>query len=429
MNFSLSKETFVFMRKVLTLFILLITHLSYTQDIKYVDEVYLPHIKSIKLHLGGLFTSMPVIDLNSQAKLELSFDDILGGDRNYTYRLIHCDKDWQPSDIDEMDYLDGFNDEEIIDFDYSLNTKTDYTHYRLTLPNRDVRWRISGNYLLIVKDDDSDEIAFTRRFAVVEPQISIRGEVRRPLNARKSSTHHALDFILNHKNFLIRSPQREIYVSIVQNGQWNHAQTNIQPRFVTGYDMFFDLTSDILFPAHREYRGIDLRSLRARGFGVYSLDITADDIKVTAELDENRSGLVYQAFDDLNGEYIIETLDFNQDDIRSEYMSTYFTLVAEDQILDGDVYLMGKFNDWQPREENRLLFHPERGVYHGKALLKQGYYDYQYVIRKDDGTLDADYFDGNHFATQNDYLILCYFREFGGRYDRLIGTTTFTSRF
>ena len=134
------------------------------QDLTTEERVYLENIRSIKFHHEGLFTSLPIIDLNSGGRLILTFDDVYGGDRVYTYKILHCDKDWNISSIDEMEYLDGFNDEEIRDYFYSIGTKLDYTHYRLELPNRDVSWRLSGNYILVVTDDDAGEVAFTRRF-------------------------------------------------------------------------------------------------------------------------------------------------------------------------------------------------------------------------------------------------------------------------
>jgi len=147
---------------IVLIIMVLAQNLTSQDEIIYEDHVYLEHIKSVKFHHNRLITSYPIIDLNSGGRLILTFDDILGGDRDYTYKIIHCDKDWNPSDLTEMDYLTGFNDEEIRDYEYSLGTKVDYTNYSLALPNRECGWTISGNYLLVVTDDDSDEIAIEK---------------------------------------------------------------------------------------------------------------------------------------------------------------------------------------------------------------------------------------------------------------------------
>ena len=131
---------------------------------------YVDYIKSVKLNNAGLRTSHPIIDLNSrfQGQIQLRFDDIEGGYKDYVYSIIHCDKDWYPSDLEEIEYLEGFNGEEIDDFGYSTNGYSEYTNYSLTLPNRDLRWTISGNYLLVIRDQDTNAPVISRRFMVVE---------------------------------------------------------------------------------------------------------------------------------------------------------------------------------------------------------------------------------------------------------------------
>jgi hypothetical protein len=54
--------------------------------------------------------------------------------------------------------------------------------------------------------------------------------------------------------------------------------------------------------------------------------------------------------------------------------------------------------------------------------MKQGYYNYEYAFLKD-GTTDgtASYFEGSHYETENDYMILIYYRNPQDRYDRLMG--------
>jgi len=417
--------------KTLPLFIsiLMMAPLAAQQEIIYEDHIYLDHIKSVQLSHQGLSTSMPIVDLGTGASLKLSFDDILGGDREYTYKLIHCDKDWNPSDLDESQYLDGFNDEEIREYEYSIGTRVDYTNYQLSLPNNDVNWRISGNYLLIVKDNDSDELAFSRRLMVAETEVIVDAEIKRALLASKSLTHQELLLSINNRNFPISNPQREIFVTAIQNGRWDIAQENITPQYVIGDQIEFNRAERISFPAFNEFRGVDLRSLRSRGFGVRNIEVTEDGIRMVVEKDRKRQGITYSSVNDLNGNYIIQSLEYSQDHIRSDYVETSFAIENRDIILDGDVYLIGKFTDWKPVEEFRLKYDYDLQLYYGGGLLKQGYYDYQYVVLYDDETYDPSYFEGSNFATVNDYTILVYYRSLTGRYDRLVGISTLISDF
>lgn len=397
-------------------------------DFLYQDAVYLPHIKSIKFHHQGLFTSEPIIDLNSGGQLELSFDDVLGGDIPYTYKIVHCDKDWNLSDLNDTEYIDGFNDERVERWYYSSGTRLDYTHYKLSLPNDDINWLISGNYLLIVTDKDADVVAFTRRFMVVEPKVSVAAEVRRPIPTSLIGTHQQIRFNINNKNFDIINPQREIYVTILQNGRWDNAITGIQPRFVNGFDINFDFTDQLIFPGGKEFRFADVRSLRYAGPGVHSIERRVDGFDVLMNLDKSRQNRTYFDYNDLDGDFIIETLDRADPDLESEYVNVHFGLLDNNPPINGDVYVVGKFSDWRCQNEYKMSYNVKNQGYYGKALLKQGYYDYEYVV-KDGDNVDYDFYEGSLFKTTNDYLILVYYRAFSERYDRLIAAYSLRSDF
>lgn len=399
------------------------------QEIIYEDHVYLEHIKSVKFHHSRLATSEPIIDLNSGGQLILSFDDILGGDRDYTYRIVHCDKDWNLSDITEMDYLDGFNDEDIRDYEYSSGTIVDYTNYRIALPNDDCNWRISGNYLLIITDDESDEIALTRRFMVSERKISIGVDLDRSRRNNRILYDQELDIVLDNERYPIDNPQNELFMTVIQNGRWDNMLTNIQPKISLRNTIQFDRTRSISFPGYNEFRGADLRTFRTRGLGVYTIDIFEDEINILLNLDKKRGNILYQNYQDINGDFIVETLEYPNSRIRSEYVTTNFTIESRDQILDGDVYVVGAFTDWQPIEEFRLQYDSENQVYYGSGLLKQGYYDYQYMVKYDDDTTDCEYFEGSNYATNNQYHILVYQRNYRERYDKLIGVRSISTTF
>lgn len=401
-----------------------------TQDeIVYDDHVYMDHIRSVQFSIDGLPTSVPIVDLYGSGNLRLEFDDILGGDRDYTYRLIHCDRNWNPSDLMESDYIDGFNDEDIRTFDYSVGTRTDYTHYQLQLPNNDVTWRISGNYILLVTDDDSDELALSRRFMVTDQKVSIDLDIRRAMTTNLSLTHQELFFEINNKNFPIPNPQRELSVTLMQNGRWDLAIENITPVFTSGDRIIFDRTKRLSFPAFNQFRGIDIRSLRTRGLGISGIEISEDGALFVVEIDERRYGQILTNLSDLNGNFIIETVEYNQDDVRSDYVDVSWALESLQPILDASVYVVGKFCDWQPKEEYRLQYDATEGLYIGEGMLKQGYYDYQFMVEYDDGERDYTYFEGSHYATENDYQVLVYYRPLTGRYDQLIGVTSPKSNF
>ena len=397
------------------------------EDLVYEDEVYLDYIKSVKFHHQSLFTSMPIIDLNSAGKLVLSFDDLEGDDKEYIYEIIHCDKDWNPSDIEEVEFLDGFNSEEIDEVDFSRGTYQDYTHYDLVLPNDDVTWTISGNYLLKVYENEYDKtLALSRRFMVVEPRVTVIADMIRPSSVSKIKSHHELTFDINYENFTIRNPRNEIEVVIMQNGRWDNMMSGIVPKFITGDIIKFNYMDRLNFPALKEFRIFECRSKRYTGERVHSIDLNKDGMDVLIDLDESRANKFYHTYDDLNGNYIIETRDDDSDQVTAEYFNAIFALDLRRELYEGDIYVVGKFTDWKLKEEFKMQFNSQNQIYVGDGLLKQGFYDYTYVL-KDSRGISFDALEGSWEETENEYSVLVYFSEFGSRYDRLIGLANLNS--
>ena len=400
----------------------------------YEDHVYEEETKSVKFHIEGLVTSMPIIDLRSSGRLVLSFDDILGGDRYFKYKIIHCDKNWKPSDISDLDYLDGFNDEEIENVYYSVGTKLNYTNYELFLPNRDTGWRISGNYILLVYDEDTLEPVITRRFIVAENLVTVVPSFKNPLDVMLLRSHQEVNFSISHKNFEIDRPLQSLYATIMQNGRWDNMISNIQPKFNSADIVHYDRTQHITFDSYKEFRSFDTRSTRFLSNSIHSIDIHSDRIDVLLQLDKERTGHnIYfeQVFGDsrrdINGEFIIETIDDNDSFTEAEYVNTYFNFQTKHRYFDSDIYLFGKFTDWKIQDKFKLKYDDVRELYRTNVLLKQGYYDYIYVqVDKKDGKV-TNAFEGSWHETENDYVIILYYRSFGERYDRIIAVRTFNS--
>ena len=63
--------------------------------------------------------------------------------------------------------------------------------------------------------------------------------------------------------------------------------------------------------------------------------------------------------------------------------------------------------------------------YEASILLKQGYYDYQYITA-DGATLDTM---RDFWQTENEYQTFIYYKESGSRYDRIVGYTRVNTRF
>ncbi len=411
------------------IFSLSISNQSYSQeDIIYDNMIYVPYIKSVTFTHKSLSTSLPIIDLNSQYEgaLRLEFDDIEGGFKDYSYSIVHCDKDWYPSGLDEIEYLEGFNGEEIDNFGFSSNAYSEYTHFTLDLPNFDLKWTISGNYLLIIKDADYDVPIITRRFMVAENEMIIGYNLIRPSNVQKMNTHHELELSINFEDFNISRPRQELFVTIVQNGNWNSSIENLKGNFVVGDMLKFNQYDQITFPALKEFRSFDIRTLDFTTEFVNSIDRNDTETNVLLDLNKRRYDRNFLFEQDANGFFVLDNLDARDPTLSSEYCNVIFNLESHKEYED-ELYIVGAFSDWQAKEEYRLDYDSSRELYLGEALFKQGYYDYMFALKNDDGYLDIDAIEGSFFETENDYLIIVYYRPMGAEYDRIVGVTNFSS--
>ncbi|HHU35332.1 MAG TPA: DUF5103 domain-containing protein, partial [Bacteroidetes bacterium] len=75
-----------------------------------------------------------------------------------------------------------------------------------------------------------------------------------------------------------------------------------------------------------------------------------------------------------------------------------------------------------------MEYDESREEYTKSLLLKQGWYNFQYVLVDAQGKTDELMFEGSHYETENDYLIIVYYRNPRERYDRIIGYQSIKSR-
>lgn len=233
----------------LIVFIFLGSRYGFAQDFSFKDFTYTPNIASVRFHLRGLALTYPVIDLGSQNVLQFSFDDLDNQIKDYRYTIIHCNADWNPSDLSDMEYIDGFTEARIEDFNYSFNTLVNYVHYELFLPNRDMTWTKSGNYLLVVRDRDNDEkVVVTRRFAVVDPIVKTTAMFVTANDVSKIRTHQEIDFRVNYEGLRVRNPQQDIRASVVQNWRFEEAIQNIALCLSEETNSFLIIKIKLFFP-------------------------------------------------------------------------------------------------------------------------------------------------------------------------------------
>ncbi len=397
------------------------------EDIYFDDYVYVTNIKSVKINPSGGPLDPPIVHLGNSQRLIVSFDDMDNEQKDYTYDIIHCNKDWTPSELERIEYLDGFVDEEVDNSSFSVNTFVPYINYQLPLPNVDLTWNISGNYLLIIYegDDVDDRIPIiTRRFMVVDRRVSVSVKNRRPMDVTKLKTHYEFDLFVSNKDFKIIDSRNTVSVTVLQNYRWDNAITGLKPKFSVGDQMTIDNTGKISFPALKEFRSVDIRSLDYVANGITSIDLNQYGTDVLLDLGKQRGDSYYTTVPDANGQYVIQNKDVGSDVTGGDYANVIFTLAIPES--EEEIYVMGAFTDWKLDEMYRMRYYDDQEVYIAEILLKQGYYDFYFGV-DDDGVLNAREIEGSWADTENNYQVLVYLREPGDRYDRLIGYYAFNS--
>nr|WP_240751436.1 type IX secretion system plug protein domain-containing protein [Allomuricauda onchidii] len=388
------------------------------------EEVNPPeNIKTIVFR-GPTEDQFPVIQLGESMTLE--FDDLTASEQDYYYKIIHCDYDWTPSQLLKSQYIIGADNQRIIDYENSYNTLQPYSNYRLTIPNENVRLKVSGNYLIEIYNSYS-ELQFSRRFVVYKDLVSVRGQVKRSRDFNFLNEKQVVQFNINTAGFPVVNPKKEIKVAILQNHYWPTALYNIKPQFTIGTELVYKYDKETSFYGGNEFLNFDTKDLRSPTFAISKVEFK-DLYNHYLFTNDFRYDSPYTYFPDINGDFVVRTLQGDDVSREAEYTNVHFSLPYTNEIGLDQVYVVGKFNNYDLGEENRMTFNEESGKFELTYPMKQGFYNYKYVVVGEGAETDMNLVSGNFHFTENNYLILVYYRNFGDLYDSVIGIGSVNSR-
>lgn len=409
------------MKKTL-LFLLVLSSLYSLGQRVYDNTCYDDKVATVILQKNiGIYDPLPVLNLGSTESLKLSFDMLDPQNEFLNYSIIHCNRNWMPSDLQPMDYVNGNTMGEITDYKFSTNTYQTYTHYSLNFPTEEMTITKSGNYILkVFRNFDEEDILLTRRFMVVDIQTKISSTIKSATVPEFRFSHQEVDFSVNYLGFDIPNPFLDVNVTILQNNSWNNAITNLKPQFVNNNELSFNYENENLFPGTNEFRFFDIRSLRFFSNNVIKKYI--DSVQnVVLRPEESKAYLNYVRWIDYNGKRDI----FNSDGMNlvedGDYALVHFNFKSNNLEEMGEIFVYGELTDWQLKDEFKMTFSPELNMYTCPVLLKQSYYNYHFILRGKDGKIDYSFTEGNHQETENDYTILVYHKNVFYGYDEIIG--------
>lgn len=378
-----------------------------------------PSVKSVRMTLDEVWDAPAVIRLGSDDVLHFSFDELSHVYHRYTYRIRHCNADWTPSELLEIDFLDGFNDVLVEDWENSENTSQLYTHYKFSIPNEELQLKVSGNYIVEVFDDEqSDESPVAvYEFSVVESGASVSAAVSGDTDISFNDKYQQLSFVVAYPSY-VTSPATEIKPVVYQNRRRDNMVSGLVPTYTAGGKAEYVRNERLIFKAGNEYRRFELADPNSPGEGVEEVVYSAPNYNALLYMDKPRRS--HSNYRDENGLYYVNTFEGYGTEIEADYVNVHFALDIPYR-SGGDFYLSGDFCGKGYSEENRLYYDEEGGYYFTSQMLKLGLYNYQYVwVPSSSGRADLSFIEGDFYNTENEYLIYIYYRGFSDRYDRLL---------
>jgi hypothetical protein len=378
----------------------------------------------VEFYRKGYTLSFPATELYSSDLLELRFD-IFSVDREVLlYKVELCDYNWTTVEVSPFDYIEGFQENTLAPYSISINTTVEYVHYRLQLPNDDLNILMPGNYIITVfRQEEPDHPLLKRRFIVYEDLAAISLKMDQ-LKSESSQIDQELNASVSTENVSLNEMAGNIRLMILQNNNWASAQYFDRYNTSYGGNIEFNTPGQIVFNGLNEFRFFDMKSFKFISERVLRNEYRAPNYHVILKDDQLRGDKEYFYKEDLNGLFYIDNTDTDDEDILdADYAWVHFTLDTEVP-LPADIYIEGALTDWGFKD-NYLEFNPEKGVYEKQLLLKQGLYNYRYVLKEYSSNKNSYFLtEGEHYQTCNNYLAVLYYRKLGEIYYAPIGVAS-----
>jgi len=383
-------------------------------------------IKSLTVNLRNDNLALPVIELDEDEYIDIRFDEMSHDTHHYGYTVLHCNADWTPSDIQTYEYLDGYTESYITNYNRSINTHYLYTNYFFSLPNRDMELKLSGNYVvLIYEDNQKDKPIAQVCFSVVEPKVNVQGKVHANTDLEIYGKYQQLDFDIALMAYNVRDPMTEIKTVVRQNNRLDNQLFDIKPNYISGSKLSFVNQKDLIFEGGNEYHSFDISSTYAYSKGIDRVEFNENGYEVILFPDAIQRGKYMHDFD-VNGRFLINHQEAFEDvHTEADYVWVQFKLATMNPFFDGQLFLGGDLNYNAMNDRVRMGYDSRENAYTQALLLKQGGYNYQYwFVPKGQSKATTTRVDGSYWETENEYTIYVYHRAWGERYDKLIAVST-----
>ncbi|WP_136480002.1 type IX secretion system plug protein [Cognatitamlana onchidii] len=376
------------------------------------------YIKTVNFGGNTEETQLPIISYGDEIQLE--FDALNGNEDDFYYKIKHYNFDWTPSVLVQSEFMEGFDNQRIREYENSFNTYQIFSHYKLTIPNNETRrLKVSGNYILFIYDSYGD-LVFSRKFMLYEDRVGVGVSIKRARDINVIEEKQRVEILVASGGLQLNNPYQTVKASIIQNNNLNTAITNMKPQYTLGSDLVYRYDSETSFRGGNEYFYFENKDVRSASNGVQYIELN-DLYHNYLFTNASRANLPYTYYPDINGNYVVNNLDATNNNIEADYVWVHFSLLANDSFKDKTVHVYGSFNNYAIEDITRMDYNAEENRFSKAILLKQGFYNYKYVVADPNNQIDEGLISGDFWQTENSYKVLIYYRELGARYDRIIG--------
>ena len=391
------------------LLFLLIFSKNYSQFHKLPENIFSVKIK-------GSNQNYPVFNLSD--KIFFSFDDLNTKKSSFYYKINHYDFEWKPSKILKSEYIDGYDDNLIESFDNSYNTLIDYTNYQISIPNKDLKLKISGNYSISIHSENGDFL-FEKKFSVLNKMISTNIKIKKSSDLEKIDSHQNIDISVRCDNCnKFNGNSSDLKLVVIKNNNLNNFRVIEKPDYFLNNTLIY---RDISFEGGNEFLNFDSSKINSTNVKVYKTELN-DFYEIYLRTDIDRTDSFYQYNPDINGSFVINK-NFNNPEIENDYSLVKFSFKPDRIDKKNRVFIIGEFNDYKITNKYELKLN--NNIYKGEFKFKQGFYNYKYLSLETGGRIKK--YSGNFWETQNIYIALLYHKKLTEKYYKLISISETSS--
>ena len=391
------------------LLFLLIFSKNYSQFHKLPENIFSVKIK-------GSNQDYPVFNLSD--KIFFSFDDLNTKKSSFYYKINHYDFEWKPSKILKSEYIDGYDDNLIESFDNSYNTLIDYTNYQISIPNKDLKLKISGNYSISIHSENGDFL-FEKKFSVLNKMISTNIKIKKASDLEKIDSHQNIDISVRCDNCnKFNGNSSDLKLVVIKNNNLNNFRVIEKPDYFLNNTLIY---RDISFKGGNEFLNFDSSKINSTNVKVYKTELN-DFYEIYLRTDIDRTDSFYQYNPDINGSFVINK-NFNNPEIENDYSLVKFSFKPDRIDKKNRVFIIGEFNDYKITNKYELKLN--NNIYKGEFKFKQGFYNYKYLSLETGGRIKK--YSGNFWETQNIYIALLYHKKLTEKYYKLISISETSS--